>query len=969
VPLLPAVADRHLQLPIVEFRLLGPVEVVAAGRKVTIGRRHERSMLAILLLEAGRPVPVDRLVELTWETDQPRAPHEVIQTYASRLRRVLTDAGGPADGVALSRRGRGYAIDVDPMSVDAHRFESLLARARAIDIPEQRSEVLREALDLWRGPVLADVGTEIVRQRLGARLEEHRRDAEELWITSELENGRHGELIGELTELTARSPLDERLVYSQMLALYRAGRRSDALAAYGLVRDRLREELGLDPGVPLQGLHSAILREDPALDLAARPSGSDAGTADAPAGGSPASPVPAQLPAAVADFTGREEQVAWLDARLPASVAEVPTTLAISAVAGTAGVGKTALAVWWAHRAAPRFPDGQLFVDLHGFGPGKRVEPIDVLAGFLRALGIPGEQVPVDSDEATALYRSVVAGRRLLVVLDNAENADHARPLLPGSPTCLVVVTSRNQMTGLVADGAQPLTVDLLPRAEAYELLERRLGRDRVAAEPDAADEIVGYCAGLPLALAIVGARAAAHPAFPLAVIAGQLRDARDRLDMFDGGDQTTDLRAVFASSYDALSAEAARLFRLLGLHQAPDIGTAAAASLAGVPVRSVRPSLAELARAHLVMEHTPGRYLFHDLLRAYAAELAAADAEDENRAAVRRVLDYYLRSAYAADRMFNPSRDPITLPPPASGVAPEAPADDGSAADWVGAERPVLLAMVELAAANGFDAHAWQLAWSLSTYFSRRGYWPDEAAAQGTALTAAQRLGDRRGQALAHKSLGTAIALLGRRVDAAEHFRQGAELCAALGDHVGEAHNRFGLSWVSGLEKQYETALEQAQYAFDGFLAGGHLPGQARTLNAVGWTYALLGEYRHALRHCERALEVNRELGDRYIEAETHDSLGYAYHHLGDHARAVAHYRRSLELHGELGDRYRTAETLIHLGDAHAAAADSPAAREAWAEALRILEDLGHSDAEEARGRLAGPSGGGTARADIAAA
>ena len=432
---------------------------------------------------------------------------------------------------------------------------------------------------------------------------------------------------------------------------------------------------------------------------------------------------PRQLPAMVAGFVGRAAELTALDSLLEES-ADAGTVM-ISVVGGTAGVGKTSLAVRWAHTVAGQFPDGQLYVDLRGFDPsGSPMTSAEAVRGFLDAFEVPPERVPVSLDAQAALYRTLLAGRRVLVVADNARDAEQVRPLLPGSVGCVVVVTSRNRLTSLIsAEGARPLTLNLLTCEEAGQLLSRRVGASRVAAEPQAAEKIIALCTRLPLALSIVAARAAAHPGFSLETLAAELRDAPCApLGALDGGDRVTDMRAVFHWSYRQLSSSAARLFRLLGLHGGPDVTALAAASLAGLPQQAVRPLLTELTLAHMVTEHVAGRFALHDLLRAYAAEHAnISNADDERQAAVRRMLDHYLHSAYNAAIWLHPRASPITLAPPVPGVVPQQLADDTAALAWFEAEYPVLLRTIKLSADTGQTVHAWQLPWTLTEFFARR--------------------------------------------------------------------------------------------------------------------------------------------------------------------------------------------------------------------------------------------------------
>jgi tetratricopeptide (TPR) repeat protein len=676
-----------------------------------------------------------------------------------------------------------------------------------------------------------------------------------------------------------------------------------------------------------------------------------------PAGGQPPNrwAVPRQLPATVVGFTGRSGQLAELDALLSAPT-DAPAVV-VSAIGGTAGVGKTALAVHWAHAVADRFPDGQLYVNLRGFDPcgSAPVAPAEAVRGFLDAFGVPTQRIPVALDAQAGLYRSLLAGRRVLAVLDNARDVDQVRPLLPGTPGCLVVVTSRNQLTPLVAiEGAHLLTLDLLSVGEARELLARRLGAARVAAEPQAVDEIIERCARLPLALAIAAARAASHRDFPLAQIAEQLREARGGLDALAGGDPATDVRAVFSWSYHTLSAGAAALLRQLGLHPGPDVGAHAVASVAGAPADRTRAMLAELTRAHLVAERSLGRYTLHDLLRAYAVEQAHRhDTEAERRAAQRRTFAYYLHTAHRAAGLLDPHR--IHRPGPSKrepGVTPEHLDDAEQALAWFAAEHPVLLAVVGKAADLGWDGHTVHLVRSLWTFFDRRGHWHHLAATQRLALVAAVRTADRFEQAEAHRGLARALTRQGRYDDAAQHLRQALHLYGELGDPDGQAQTYIGLGIVVERQGRHLAALSYTKQALHLFRAAGNRAGQAIALNAVGWDHAQLGDHHQALRHCQEALALHRELGDRHGEAKTWDSLGYVHRHLDHHTQAITCYQHAIDLFRQLGDRYYEADSLTGLGEAHCVGGDDDGARLAWQQALVILRELDHPDAELVRAR-----------------
>jgi tetratricopeptide (TPR) repeat protein len=673
---------------------------------------------------------------------------------------------------------------------------------------------------------------------------------------------------------------------------------------------------------------------------------------------------PRQLPADVPGFTGRAAELAELDALLRRGSQARAVACAIT---GPAGVGKTTLAVHWAHRVRDRFPDGQLYVNLRGFDPaGAPTGAADALRSFLSALGVAPDRVPPDPDAQAALYRSLLARRRLLVVLDNARDAAHVRPLLPGAPDCLALITSRDRLTGLVVAGARHIGLAPLSTVDAREMIVRRLGAARVGSDPAAVDTIVASCARLPLAVAVAAARAAARPTLPLAALAAELRGAsaspataptsttaqppgtaqsavpdprgsRAVLDALDAGDPATDVRAVFSWSYRALSPDAATLFRLLGLHPGPDFSAAAAASLAGVR----KLPLDELARMHLVEEHVPGRYRLHDLLRAYAAELATTDPGRD--AATARMVDHYLHTAFAADRLLNPLREPIELDGPAQGVVPEPIADREHAMAWFTAEHPVLIALTAVAG-------SWRLPWTMANFLHLRGHHHHLAATQETALRAAQAANDRAGQAHAHRILAGALVRLDRPDESRRHLEQAIAL---LDDSIGRAHIHLNLGSVLGRQGRHAEALDHATRALRLYRDAGLTVWQARSLDAVGWLHAQLGDLERALGYSEQALRLHREVGDRHGEAETWDSLGFAQHRLGHHAEAVGCYRRAIQLYSDLGDRFNQATSTANLGDAHHAAGDPTAARAAWLDALTILDDLNHPDAASLRAKL----------------
>jgi DNA-binding SARP family transcriptional activator/tetratricopeptide (TPR) repeat protein len=942
------------------FEVLGPLRAWRGQSALDAGPAQQRVVLAVLLLHLNKPVGREQLIDAVWGPSPPACVVNLVQRHVSGLRRALEPAR-PARTPSrlLAWTDAGYQLTAPAEHLDLETFEQSTGRARAAraagDMPGAAA-ALHAALRLWRGSFCYGLTSPLLNVERD-RLEELRIRAVEDRIEADLALGGHLDLIAELRQLVAQHPLRERLRGLLMLALHRSGRQAEASAAFHDTRRHLRDEFGMEPAAHVQRLHEQILTDDPALAIPNPthdvPVGAALGTADHRL------PAPAQLPHRVPDFIGRDTELDRLHSLLSGAEHGTGRAGMISVITGTGGVGKTALAVHWAQQVRDRFPDGQLYANLRGFDPaGAAMDPAEAVRGFLDALGVPPQRIPVTAAAQTALYRSLLADRRMLIVLDNAVDADQVRPLLPGSPACLVVVTSRHQLTSLVAsEGAYPLMVDLFTPREARELLARRLGPGRVAAEPDATNEIVLQCAGLPLALAIVAARAATHPQFPLAAFARELTSAGGRLDaLAAGGDAAIDVRAVFSCSYHTLSAEAARLFRLLGLHPGPDIATAAAASLADRTIEQVRPVLAGLARVHLISEHAPDRYAFHDLLRAYAAELAHTHYHaDQRRNLIRRVLDHYLHSAYAAALLLDPHREPISLTPLQPGVSPEQFADHDGAMTWLTTEHGVLLAAVEQAAAMNCDMHTWQLAWTLTDFLDRRGHWHDRATTQRAALAAALRLGDHAAQAHAHRYLGYVYSRLGREDNAHTHLQHALDLYDQLCDPLGKARTHQSLAEVCGLRRRHDEALHHARHALDLYRSSGHRAGEALALNSIGWHHAQLGDHEQALTLCEQSLALHEEIGAHRSKAQAHawDSLGYAHHHLGHGDRAIACFQQALDLYRSRADRYHEAATLTRLGDTHHAGDHEEPAHAAWQAALTIFDQLGHPDADHLRVKL----------------
>ena len=627
--------------------VLGPLHAQCDDAVVPIPAAKQRVVLATLLVQSNRVVSFDDLTDAVWDREVPAAARATLRNYVKRLRQCL----GQEMAARIQTHDPGYRIELSESELDLAMFTGLYeAGSAAIQSRrwEQGESLLGQALDLWRGTPFADVPSEALRRGELPHLERVRVQAQEWRLEAQLHLGLHEEAVPQLQAMATRHPLRERLYAFLMLALYRCGRQADALAVYHRARQVLVEEVGVEPGGELRVLQQWILVRDPRLWDASVPSHPepDRSPAAAPAsqvgqtGPGPGAAVavalpapPRQLPPATRHFAGRAEELRALEDLL-GQVTPAPGPAVISAIGGTAGVGKTTLALHWARRAAARFPHGQLYRDLRGFGPLRApVQPAEAVHGFLTALGVPSAAIPACPEARVGLYRSVLADRSVLVVLDNARDAGQVRPLIPSGPGCLTLVTSRENLTGLVAsEGASMLTLDMFTDAEAGELLAGWLGAGRLEGEPAAVADLIGLCAGLPLALSIVAARAAINPHLPLTCLTADLHQAR--LDALTTGDGATDIRAVFSWSYQALSLPAARLFRLIGAHPGPDITPAAAASLAGVPLGEAHRALGELAGAHLLAQRGPGRFACPGLLRLYAAEQARAEVPGGGRRA-----------------------------------------------------------------------------------------------------------------------------------------------------------------------------------------------------------------------------------------------------------------------------------------------------------------------------------------------
>ncbi len=891
-----------MPMAVPELRLLGPVEARADGRPIPLGARKQRLVLAILALEANRQVPVERLVDLVWPDGAPRTATHAVRVCVSGLRTALAAAGTAID---IATRGSGYLLAIDPSHVDVHRFRALVASAREAAGDAARVTLLDRALDLWSGPALAGTAPAATQERLCAGLEEARLAAVEDRLDALLRLGRHRDLVDELADLVADYPLRERLAGQQMLALYRSGRPGDALAAYRRVRHDLVEQLGLDPGAALQTLQAAILRGADPVPVAAAPVAAGAGTSG---------PVPAQLPAAVDGFAGRAEELAALDA----VAALAGAIAAVAVIGGTAGVGKTTLAVHWAQRHRGRYPDGQLYVNLRGRGPGTPMRPEQALGGFLRALGVPAEQIPLDVDEAAARYRTLLADRRMLVLLDNAVGVDQVRPLLPAGTGCLALVTSRDRLAGLaVRDGARLLRLDTLAPDDSVELLAALLGHERLSAEPKAAADLARLCGYLPLALRIAAAQLVRHPVRPIADLVARLRDG-DRLAVLEiEGDEQSAVRAAFDLSYVALKPEARRVFRLAGLLPGTDLTAPAAAALTASTTAQTERILAQLTDAHLLDEPVPGRYLPHDLLRLYAQTLTEAeDGPAERRAATRRLYDFYLHTTDAAARLLYPQMQRLPLPAAAGRAADLA--DPAAALTWLQAERANLVAAAERAATDGPRPVAWLLVDAMRGYFWMRRYTAEWLAAGAAALTAATADGDHQGLAAAHLCLAQAHRFLSHHDTALEHFADAVTHAGRAGWRQGEAAATGSIANLYWDRGRLADAAEYHRRAGAIFRQTGEPGGEAVSLNNLGNIQLDSGALREGAENLARALDMYRRIGAHNGQAHVLNSLGNAYHAQGLVDAALDCLGQALALHRGAGSREGEADTLNNLAEVH---------------------------------------------------
>ncbi|NEB08144.1 tetratricopeptide repeat protein [Streptomyces coelicoflavus] len=908
----------------VRFTVLGPVELSVARQPLPGTAPRHRAVLAYLLLHSGTVLGAEQLIEAMWGPTPPETARAQIHAAIAAVRRVLRAAG---EGELLVTRPAGYVIRPRPGQLDLAEFTEEVTAARALPDPAAAAARIRKALSLWRGRPLADVRADYAAGER-ARLEERRLAAFEHLTDLELGLGRHEQLVDELTARVAAHPLRERLSGQLMLALYRAGRQSDALAVARALRRALAEQQGLDPGRTFVALEAAVLSDDPAL-LA---------PADAPPPGLGPQPPPRQanfLPYDTPDFTGRAAELEHLlSGRSGAGEA-----VTVSVIDGMAGIGKTTLAVHAGHRLAERYPDGQLFVDLQAHTPGQ--VPTDAgtaLGVLLRQLGTAGERLPASATERAALWRAELAGRRVLVVLDNAAGTEHIRPLLPGATSSLLLITSRRRLTGL--DGAARLSLDLLPAADALELFGRIVGT-RVDEEPLAALDILHLCGFLPLAVRIAAARLSHRPQWSAAHVADRLRDQRRRLAELSTSERG--VAAAFALSYQQLDPAQQRLFRLLGLHPGHDVDARAAGALAGIAPERAECLLEELLDAHMLRQHAADRYSFHDLLRQYAHATAhAQDSPAARRAALTRLFDHYVTTALAAVARLFPDGGQDAAPKPSRDAGALPPGDVREAAAWLETERANLVAAGAHMADHDWPAGAGRLAAALHRYLYDRGFHADAAALGEQALRVSLLTGDRVAQGRTLTDLAWLLWRRGACEQAVRHAARAAELGHRTGDRLGEAKARDCLGHLFLRRQDQDRAHRSFLTALRLFRDARDLRGEARGRTGLGLVLEGLGHYEAAQGHHRRALELYRELGDRGGEAVALVGLGAVHGRQGRLGTAHGLVLRAVRVQRSLGNRGYETEALNALGETALALGEAGQAAEQHRAALALADEVG---------------------------
>jgi DNA-binding SARP family transcriptional activator/tetratricopeptide (TPR) repeat protein len=935
----------------VRVELLGAVCAWRGERELNVGARQQRAVLGVLATRANRPVSRSELIDSLWGDDPPPTAGSAVYSYIARLRRALEPGGQRrAPAGTLSSNKTGYVLRLAPDSVDADVFNQRLRRAHHLRAKAAMTEAVRQfdaALALWHGTPWADIGGPFA-QAERVRLTEQYLTAVEDRAGILVAIGDPGAVVADLSGEVRINPFRERLAGLLMLALYRTGQQADALALYRDTRRLLVTELGVEPGPDLQRLHKQILTADPSLNA---PKRTPATLSSAVGQALRDRPAPAELPHDIANFTGRGHELAQLKSLIaPEEGALTHRALVISAIDGIAGIGKTALAVHFAHRISIAFGDGQLFVNLRGFDPNQPpLHPSDALRHLLTSLGARSADIPSTLDGQTGLYRTLLAGRRVLIVLDNARTADQVRPLLPGSPTCAVIVTSRNRLEGLaVRDGACQLTIGLLNPPDGLALLAGTVGQQRVAAEPGAAEELVRSCGYLPLAIRIAAERILSRPYSAIADLAGELGDEKERLNALSAGDdQAAALRAAFQWSYHALTPDAASMFRLLGLLPWPEASTPAISALSGRVPGDARRLLQVLTKAHLLEQVDADRYRLHDLLHLYAGECAAEDPPQARRQAVRRILTWYLYTAEEAGHVLMPQRRRIPKEPMEEDCPFLSFSSHHEALRWCETERDHLVAATHHAAKMGEHGLAWRLPAVLWIFFSLGRYWHDWLVTSRVGLASARSIGDREGESQLLGSLGALNSDRRNLAEAIDCFRQALAICGELGDLHGQGMSQLGLGIAYHRQKQYEASIEHHRRALGILSETGDRWGGTVALGSLSAIHRGLGQTEKAIGYLREALARCREIGDRWFEATVLSRLAEAYLETQRFSDAIGHYNQALTIRCQIGDRRGQARTLTALGNAYSAARQFGDAIGHYKQALAINRDIDDQQAQ----------------------